>query len=176
MKYYDDKYEGFNLLNFSSRTLGESLFFAKGEKTFEKFLEEKAVFNVPQVPLEPPFENYYSNFFSLLGLNSKAGRVKSEGLKGHPQKRELLKMHGMDLESLRFKNPKTGREYDLQETFDSKRMDPLYDLVHRLDSEDFHLYLEKEKMEFSENSGLKEALLNKIKFQALDQSKQEGRS
>ena len=175
MKYYDDKYEGYNLLNFPPRTLGESLFFSKGEKVFEKFLENEAVFNIPQVPLEPPFENYYANFHSLLGLNSKAGRARSEGLKGHPQKRELLKMHGMDLESLRFRNPKTGREYDLQEVFDSKRMDPLYDLVHRLDSPDFHLFLEKEKMEYSENSGLKEALTSKINFQSLDQTKEEGR-
>jgi len=175
MKYYDDKFEAYNILTTKPRTLGESLFFSKPDKTFPKFMERESVFQVPQVPLEPPFENYYSNFHSLLSLNSKNGKLKNEGLKGHPKKRELLKLHGMDLESLRFRNPRTGREYDLQEIFDSKRMDPLYNLVHRLESPDFHLFLEKEKMEFAEYSGLSSALLSQLQFQTLDKTTKEGR-
>ena len=107
--------------------------------------------------------------------HSKNGRARNEGLKGHPRKRELLKLHGMDLESLRFRNPRTGREYDLQEIFDSKRMDPLYNLVHRLESPEFHLFLDKEKMEFSEHSGLSNSLLSQLEFQILDKSTQEGK-
>ena len=176
MKYYDDKFEAYNLLKIKPRTLGESMFFSKPEKTFLKFMENEPIFQIPQAPLESPFENYYSNFHSLLTLNSKSAKAKNDSLKGHPRKRELLKLHGMDLESLSFRNPKTGREYNLREIFDSKRMDPLYNLVHRLESPEFHLFLEKEKMEFAENSGLKEALLSQVEFQSLDQSKEEGNS
>jgi hypothetical protein len=175
MKYYDDKFEAYNILTTKPRTLGESLFFSKPDKTFPKFMERESVFEVPQIPLEPSFENYYSNFHSLLILNTKNGRVRNEGLIGHPRKKELLKMHGMDLESLRFRNPRTGREYDLQEIFDSKRMEPLYNLVHRLESPDFHLFLEKEKMEFAENSGLSSALLSQLQFQSLDKTTKEGK-
>lgn len=175
MKYYDDKFEAYNILNTKPRTFGESLFFAKVDKTFPRFMERESVFHVPQVPLEPPFENYYSNFYSLLMLNSRNARYKNDHLKGFPRKREFMKTHGIDLESLRFRHPKTGRDYDLQEVFESKRMDPLYDFAHRMDSPNFHLFLEKEKMKFAEDSGLKQALLSQIGFQSLDQSSTKGR-
>jgi hypothetical protein len=54
-------------------------------------------------------------------------------------------------------------------------MDPLYNFANRMDSPDFHLFMDRENMEFAENSGLKEALLSQVQFQALDNTPSQGR-
>ena len=160
LKYYDDKLGVFFLIQAKPHSVGSNLFFARGRNSLLNFLEQEAIFEVPQPPLEPSFEPYYSNYMSLLSLNSVSskGQEHSEEIRGHPQKKAFLKKNGMDFESLRFRNKKNKREYDLQEVLESKRMDPLYNFVNRFESENFHLILERENLKFAEVSGLKEAL------------------
>lgn len=160
LKYYDDKYEAFFVVQTRSQTLSANLFFEKVQSKLVNFLQENIVFEVPQPVLDSPFEPYYANYASLISLNTNSDSVASgiEDLKNQPEKKAILKQHGMDFENLKFRHKINKREYDVQQILESKRIDDLYDYVHHFESKDFQMRLDREKEWFIQNSGIKEAL------------------